>query len=198
TDITERKLTEEALRKARDELEIRVQERTRELSQANIELHSEIAERRRAEEKLKESEQSYKTLVQTSRDMIFTVDLKGNFLFTNQAFGKILGYSAEELKRLNGFELVHPEDLEAVKVQFARLVEGESVDNMEYRYRKKDGFYISILNSAAPLLDSKGKVVAAFGVARDISQRKRAEEALRASEGTTRALLNASHGIALL
>jgi PAS domain S-box-containing protein len=190
TDITERKRIEEELKKAYDELENRVRKRTRELSAANIELREEVAERQRAEEKLKASEEKYKTLVETSRDIIFTVDLKGNFLFTNQAFEKLLGYTAEEVKGLNGFELVHPEDSKAVTQQFARLVKGESVDNMEYRYRRKDGSYISILNSASPVFDSTGKVVAAFGVARDITRRKQAERTVQESELWMRNMFN--------
>jgi len=190
TDITERKRVEEELKKAYDELEIRIQKRTRELSAANIELKAEIAERRQAEKRLRESEQKYKTLVETSRDMIFTADLTGNFLFTNQAFGEILGYSAEEVQRLNGFDLVHPDDLKAVKQQFARLVEGDSLDNIEYRYRKRDGSYINVLNSAAPVFDPDGNVVAGFGVARDITRRKQAEKALQESELWMRNMFN--------
>lgn len=130
-------------------------------------------------ESLKESEEKFSLLVEASTDMIFTVDLKGNFLFANKAFKKNLGYSVEEIKKINGFKLVHPEDLAVVKKQFAQLVEGKNVDNMEYRYRTKGGSYIHILNNAAPIFDSKGKVVAAFGAARDITQRKRMEEALQ-------------------
>jgi len=137
-----------------------------------------ITERKRVEAKLKESEEKYKTLVETSNDMIFTVDLNGNFQFTNKAFEKNLGYSDEEIKKINGFELVHPEDLEIVKQQFAQLVEGKSVDNMEYRYKTKNGSYINILNNASPIFDSQGNTVATFGVARDITERKRAEEEL--------------------
>jgi PAS domain S-box-containing protein len=177
-DITERKLAEEALKKAYHELETRVQERTRELSATNIELREEIAERKQAEESLRASREDYRTLVETSRDMIFTVDLNGAFLFTNRAFEEILGYEPKEVRKINGFELVHPEDSESVGKQFARLVEGQGVDNMEYRYRRKDGSYISILNNASPIFDAEGKVVAAFGVARDITERKRAEQEL--------------------
>jgi PAS domain S-box-containing protein len=189
-NVTQRKLAEEALWKTHHELEARVAERTRELSAANLELKAEIAERRQAEERLRESEQKYKTLVETSRDMIFTVDLTGKFLFTNQAFGEVLGYSSEEMERLSGFELVHPDDLSAVKQQFARLVEGDSLDNIEYRYRKKDGSYINVLNSATPVFDSDGNVAAAFGVARDITRRKRAEKALQESELWMRNMFN--------
>ena len=143
---------------------------------AHMASHTDIAERKRAEEKLKESEEKYKTLVEISNDMIFTVDLKGNFLFTNKAFEKNLGYSDEEIKKINGFELVHPEDLEIVKQQFAQLVEGKSVDNMEYRYKTKNGSYINILNNASPIFNSQGNIAATLGIARDITERKRAEQ----------------------
>jgi PAS domain S-box-containing protein len=190
-NVTERHRAEAALKSARAQLEIRVKERTEELTEAIRELQAEVAERRRAEEMVKVSEQKYKTLVETSNDMIFTVDLKGNFLFTNRAFGKVLGYSAEEITKINGFDLVHPEDLETVKAQFARLIEGDVVDHMEYRYRTKDGSYISILNNASPVFDPQGNVVAALGAARDISGRKRAEEALQKSEDQLRLITDA-------
>jgi len=189
-NVTERHRAEEALKSASNELEIRVRERTEELTEAIRELRAQVTERKRAEEQVRVSEEKYKTLVQTSSDMIFTVDLKGNFLFTNQAFEKSLGYSAEEIQRINGFDLVHPEDLETVREQFAALVEGKGVDNMEYKYRAKDGSYISILNNASPILDSQGNVVAALGVARDITGRKRAEKALQESELWMRNMFN--------
>jgi len=129
------------------------------------------------------SADKYKLLVETSSDMIFTVDLEGNFMFTNKAFKKKLGYSIEEIKKINGFKLVHPEDLANVKKQFAQLLEGETVDNMEYRYKVKDGSYIHILNNASPISDTKGNVIAAYGVARDITQRKKMEEELRKVKG---------------
>jgi len=127
----------------------------------------------------KESEKKYKLLVETSTDMIFTVDLMGNFLFVNKAFKKILGYSSEDIKNINGFALVHPEDLSRVRKQFAGLVEGKKVDNMEYRYKAKKGSYIHILNNASPIFDSEGNIVAAFGIARDISLRKKIEDELQ-------------------
>jgi len=127
----------------------------------------------------KESEEKYKLLVETSNDMIFTVDLKGNFLFVNQAFKKILRYSREDIKKINGFALVHPEDLSRVRRQFAGLVKGKKVNNMEYRYKAKNGSYIHILNNAAPIFNPEGNVVAALGIARNITQRKKIEEELQ-------------------
>ncbi|UCE36003.1 MAG: PAS domain S-box protein [Thermoplasmata archaeon] len=131
------------------------------------------------EKVLQKSDEIYRTLVETSDDIIFTVDLMGNFLFTNNAVQKHLGYSEEEMKKINGFELVHPDDLEVVKERFALLIEGKTVNDLEYRYRTKDGSYIHILNNAAPIFDSEKKVSAAFGIARNITQRKEIEEELR-------------------
>ena len=133
------------------------------------------------QELLKESPEKYSLMIEASTDMIFAVDLKGNFLFANNAFKKNLDYSVHEIKQINGFQLVHPEDLIVVKEQFAQLLEGKTVDNMEYRYKKRNGTYVHISNNASPIFDSQGNVEGAFGVARDISQRKKAEEELRKS-----------------
>ncbi len=155
-------------------------------SEGQEKLQQKIAQLEKSEAKayqrikaLKKTTEKYKFLVENSSDMIFTVDLEGNFSFTNRAFKKILGYSLREIKKINGFSLVHPEDLAKVKEQFAQLVEGKNVENMEYRYKRKDGSYVHILNDAAPVFDSEGNVTAAFGVARDISQRKMMERKLQ-------------------
>ena len=138
-----------------------------------------VTKRKLAEEALRESEEKYKTLVESSHDMIFMVDLEGTFLFTNEATRTTLGYSEEEIRGTDGFALIHPDDSEAVRARFSRLAEGKRQDNIEYRYRTKNGSYINVLNNASPMFDSKGNVVAAFGIARDITQFKQAEEALK-------------------
>jgi PAS domain S-box-containing protein len=138
-----------------------------------------VTERRRSEEAIRQSEQKYRTVIETAHDMIFTVDLKGNFLFTNTSFKRILEYSPEEIKKKNGFELVYPDDLPLVKQNFARLISGNKVNNLEYRYKRKKGDYIDILTNASPILDSQGNVIGAMGIARDITELKRAHKALK-------------------
>ena len=149
------------------------------LQQRNKKLEIAEIERMQEEEVLRESEKKHRLLVESSTDMLFTVDLKGNFLFVNQAFEKSLKYSKKEMKRINGFALVHPEDLDIVRQKFAQVVAGKAVDNIEYRYKTKDGKYIHILNNAAPISDSEGNIVAALGMAKDISYRKKIEEELQ-------------------
>ena len=150
-----------------------------ELRQKIKKFESSKSQPRSREKDYTESEKKYQLLVESSTDMIFKVDLKGNFLFANKAFKKNLGYSKGEIKKINGFKLVHPADSERVRKQFSLLLEGKTVDNMEYRYRTNNGSYIHILNNASPIFDSRGNVIAAFGVARNISQRKRMEKELR-------------------
>jgi PAS domain S-box-containing protein len=149
--------------------------------------------RERLDEALRKSEQMYRTLVETSHDIIFVVDLKGNFLFTNKAFGSILGYSDKDREKVNGFDLVHPEDLDHVSKRFAGLIEGRKENNIEYRYRIKDGSYIHILTSASPVFDSQRKVISAFGIARDITELKRSQEALRENEAKYRNVVERSN-----
>jgi PAS domain S-box-containing protein/putative nucleotidyltransferase with HDIG domain len=151
-----------------------------------VSLASLVLQRWRSEEALRESEQTknetlqrYNRIVQMSTDMIFTVDLDGNFLSTNKAIHSQLGYSQGEIKKINGFQLLHPDDLNRVQRRFASLRKGRRIQNMEYRYRRKDGSYMTILNSSCPIFGLDRNVVGAFGISRDISGIKKREEELR-------------------
>jgi PAS domain S-box-containing protein/putative nucleotidyltransferase with HDIG domain len=151
-----------------------------------VSLASIALQRWRSEEALRESEQRnneilrrYNQGVQMSTDMIFSVDFDGNFLFTNKAICSQLGYSEEEIRETNGFQLLHPDDLNRVQRRFASLRKGKTVQNLEYRYRKKDGSYMTILNSSCPMFDPDRNVVGALGISRDISGMKKREEELR-------------------
>ena len=150
-----------------------------ELHKRNKELEISDIARMQKDQILRESETKYRLLVESSTDMLFTVDLNGRFLFVNKAFKKCLGYSKKEMMKINGFSLVHPDDREKVRRQFGQIISGKTVDNMEYRYKAKAGKYIHILNNAAPISDFQGKIVAALGIARDISPRKKMEEELQ-------------------
>jgi len=150
-----------------------------ELQKRNKELEISDIARMQKEQILRESETKYRLLVESSTDMLFTVDLKGRFLFVNNAFKKCLGYSKKEMMKINGFALVHPDDLYELKKQFAQFSAGKSLDNIEYRYKTKSGKYIHILNNATPISDSEGNIMAALGIARDISPRKKMEEELQ-------------------
>ena len=146
--------------------------------------------RKQAEDKLEESEEQYRTLVETSNDMIIKTDLQGNLLFVNSAVERTLGYSVEESKKIKGLELVHPEDKKAAREQFAQLLKGVRMSNIEYRLRTKEGSYVSVLSNLTSLLDAQGKAVALQGISRDITERKQAEEEIRRRHRELTALHN--------
>ncbi len=146
-----------------------------------LEIAHDITEKIRAEEALKESENRYRALVENSSELIFQVGTDGRFTFANRSFYEVLDYTRAETEILNGFDLVHPDDLEMVTQQFGRLMKGEKI-SLEYRYQKKDGRYIYLHNNAVPLLDKNHQIVGALGVARDISSQKETELALKKSE----------------
>lgn len=96
-DVTELKEADAELRRAHDELETRVRERTAELALTNKELQIEIAERKFAEEALRESEERYRTVAETASDAIITIDHNSEMLFVNPATEQIFGFTPDEM-----------------------------------------------------------------------------------------------------
>ncbi|MGD8500788.1 MAG: PAS domain S-box protein, partial [Phycisphaerales bacterium] len=153
---------------------------------------SDITERKQAEEALSESEKRYRDLVETSLDMIFMLDRDGNFIFTNRAWSENIGYSGDEAKTMDGFELVLPEDLDHVRKRFASVIGGKVENNLEFRSRTKKGEYRNILINGSPVFDSEGGVIGILGSGMDITERKKGEQALRESEAKFRSLAEQS------
>jgi PAS domain S-box-containing protein len=184
-----RKRAEEQLQKAHDELEQRVEERTGELARTTEQLKQELNKRKRTEEALRESEHKYSTLVESSLTGIY-IDQKGKIVFANRRFAEIYGYSKEELAGMESRELVHPEDRPLTDLIRAKRVKGEEVpEEYEARGLTKDGETIWILRRNTRI-DYKGKP-AILGNIVDVTDRKRAEEALRDSEERYRTVLEA-------
>ena len=103
----ERVESENVLREARDELEVRVKQRTADLLKANEELGKEISEHKRAEEALRQSEESKRLLLQAVGDGIFGVDTIGQMTFVNPAALRLLGFSEEEMLGQSVHALIH-------------------------------------------------------------------------------------------
>ena len=173
-DITERRQAEEALRKAHDELERRVEERTAELVTANEELKREMEERERAEEALGQSEHRYRTLFEESRDPVYITTHEGKFININQAGVDLFGYTREKLMGMNIRELyAHHED----RRKFQKVIERQgSVRDYEVKFRKNDGTELNCLLTSTVRRGDDGTVLGYQGIMRDITDRKRAEE----------------------
>src|ERR1051326_4706492 len=145
-------------------------------------LSAEIARRRRAEDSLRRSESSYRQIVEQAQDIIYKADAGGRFTFCNPSAGKLLKYTAGEIVGRHYLELVRPADRAEVD-QFYR----EQVNSLtpatykEFRAVAKDGAEL-LIGQNVQLLTDGNRVVGFQAVARDITEQRRAEEALRRME----------------
>ena len=143
---------------------------------------SHIMERKRAEEALRESEELYRTLVETSPDAITLTDLDAKILMCNQQTAAMHGFdSVEEIAGKFGFELIAPEDQQRAMDNAQKTLREGRVKDIEYTFVKKDGTRFPAELSASLIRDAEGKPKAFMALTRDITERKRVEEMLRDS-----------------
>jgi PAS domain S-box-containing protein len=134
--------------------------------------------RKQAEEALRESEERYRTLVETSPDGILLVDLAGKVLMVNEQFLQLYGGEAQELVGRSGLDLVVPEERQRGQETLARFGQGETVRSDVYRLSRKDGSIYPAAISATLIQDAAGQPQAVLNVVRDITEQRRMEKAL--------------------
>lgn len=133
-------------------------------------------------------EERFGDLFENSNDIIYAHDLEGRITSSNNAAQATLGYTSSELLRMNVTDLVAPEDLEKSRKQMQAKLDGVTRTAYELKVRAKNGQWL-ILEVNSRLAFKDGAPVGVQGIARDITARKRAEEALRLSERQLRASL---------
>lgn len=139
-----------------------------------------ITELTQAEAALRESEERYRTLVETSPDAILLTGLDGTILMCNQQTVLLQGYErAEELLGVNFIELIVPEDRERAVENSRRALELGRLRNIEYTLIKKDGSRFPAEVSASVIRDSTDQPTALISIIRDITERKQAEQEIR-------------------
>jgi len=148
-----------------------------------------ISERKRAQEALKESEERFRTLFENARDIVFTCDLFGNFTSLNRAGEAIIGYSREEALQSNFTRVVAPEYIQVAKEMLSRKSGGdvETVYELEIVTKSSRRILVEI---SSRTLHEDGQPVGVQGSARDITARRRDEDALRKSEEQYRVLFD--------
>jgi PAS domain S-box-containing protein len=136
---------------------------------------------KQADEALRASEERYRDLVENAQDIIYTHDLKGNYTSVNQAVERITGYTREEALALNFEQSVAPEYLETARKMIAAKLAGQKETVYDLEIIAKDGRRVTVEVNTRLVL--QGDVpIGIQGIARDVTARKRAEEALRQSE----------------
>jgi len=169
----------EALKKANEELEQRVEERTKELAVAIENLKKEIAWHKWAEDMLRASEERYRVLYDENPSMYFTVNKDGKILSVNQFGAERLGFSTHELIGQSVLNIIHETDRKEAlnKIRHCFEEQGKFI-HWEFRKVHKNGSLMWVRESARAVQNIDGSVVALI-VSEDISERKRIEDALR-------------------
>jgi PAS domain S-box-containing protein len=180
---------EEALRRAREELEIRVQERTTELAKANPVLQVEITERKKAEETLQQTRDYLESLINYANALIIVWDTNFKITRLNRAFEHLTGYSVNEVIGQE-LRILFPEATrDELMNKIALTLGGEYWESVEIPILCKDGNIRLVLwNSANIYTEDRKTLLATIAQGTDITERKKAEDALRASEAKYRLL----------
>ncbi len=177
----ERRRAEEELRRYREHLEELVRERTAELTR-------EIAERKRFEIELRESEERYRTVSELITDYAYSYRVEPGFRLIREwltgAFERITGYTREEMEGRGGWtSIVFKEDINLVQRPLKSLLSRQMEESFEYRIAKKEGEIRWLREYAHSLWsEEENRVVRIYGAVQDITDRKLVEESLRNSE----------------
>lgn len=156
-------------------------------------LVQDVTERVLAEAKLRASEERFRSIYENAATGIAITDLQGRFLQCNPAYSEILGYTEEELRGIAFPDLVHPEDRDRNLAENARLLAGDFPSyRIENRYRRKGGQEVWVQKFISILRDDKGAPANFLALVTDITERRKAEAALRESEEQFRAMFTVS------
>src|ERR1700721_2400715 len=146
--------------------------------------NTDLEERKRAEDALRKSEERWRSVFENSAIGIALTDHNGRFLTANHVFQAMVGYTEEELRALHILDVTHEDYRQANWVLITELVEGKRRQfQIEKKYRRKDGSSIWVSNNVSLVPGTERVPRFIMALSEDITQRKRAEEALLRSEG---------------
>ena len=157
-----------------------------------------ITERKTIEQALRNSEEMYRLVVETANDVIYTVSLDSTLTTVNSAFQKNTGWTPKEVIGKSSLFFMHPEDVDRSRKNHFEFLKNPLSETTEFRFLHKNGNYLNVEFSTAPLFKD-GKLIGRFGIGRNITERKLAEDALRESEEKYRNLIeNQGEGVGIV
>src|SRR3972149_2809866 len=185
----------ELLYQAKEELELRVQERTQELSEINEELRKEIAERNRVEEEIRQTQSFLNSVVENIPDMIFVKDAKDlKFVRFNKAGEELLGYSRENLIGKTDYDFFPKGEADFFTSKDREVLEGSKLHDIpeEPIHTRNKGRRI-LHTKKILIFNAVGKPRYLLGISEDITERKRVEEQIKSSLEEKEVLLKEIH-----
>jgi PAS domain S-box-containing protein len=164
-----------ALRVHSDSFEDEISRRTAEMRRINAQLHREIAERRRAENRSR----YLVSIVESSDDAIIGQSLDGTIVTWNEGASRVYGHDKASMLGQPASVLLPVEQQEEMASILARVAGGDRVETLESVRRRSDGTLFDVSVSVSPIFDETGTIVGSSLIERDITRRKQAEEALQ-------------------
>lgn len=140
-----------------------------------------VTDRKSSEEAVRESEVKYRDLFENANDLIYTHDLSGNFTSLNRAGERITGFSRDEALTMNITQVVAPHSLTAARRMTAKKIAEDISTTYEIDILSKDGRIVP-LELSTRLIYEKGKPAGVQGIGRDVTERRRQDEAIKSSE----------------
>lgn len=193
-DMTEQKRVEDQLRRAHDQLEHRVHERTVELARTNQELQDEIHNRNRVEEQLREGEQRFRELADAMPQIVWTARPDGYIDYFNERWYEYTGFSRDLFGQEAWEPILHPDDVcRCAGTGFGCIQDGVSGE-IEYRFKDAStNSYRWHLGRALPVRDKAGHIVRWFGTCTDIDDQKQTQKRVQESLAEKEVLLREIH-----
>ncbi len=195
--LKEKQKVEKEVRLARENLEIRVKERTAELSNANTKYHEELIKRKEAEEGVQKSYNFLRNILESPNDIsIIATDLDKNIIYWNKGAEKMLGYTSEEMVGSKDMSVLYPEGSntgETIQSAISFINKYKKGIAGEIEERTKQGKRIWVKLTMSPQIDDSGKIIGFLGMGENITERKLMERELRANEERFRLIIDTAY-----